>query len=220
MITLHHCHEARSMRTLWLLHEMGLDFDLRIYPFGKALRAPEYLAIHPLGRVPCLEEDGLVLFETGAITEYLVEKYPEKGLGRLPGAAERAHWLQWLHYAETVAVHGATLTQQHIVIYEDRDRSPFVMKLERRRLEKALEVLDTHLADGREYLLESGFSAIDTNVGYSVYVARHFTPLQVFPHLAAYYNRLSARPAFAKSLPETPALFRQPFYDLRDDLAS
>ena len=205
------------MRTLWLLHEMGLDFDLVIYPFGRELRAPEYLAIHPLGRVPCLQDEDFVLFETGAITQYLVEKYPEKGLGRPPGDAERPHWLQWLHYAETVAVHGATLTQQHIVIYEDKDRSPFVMKLERRRLEKALEVLDTHLADGREYLLKSGFSAIDTNVGYSAYVARHFTPLEVFPHLAAYCERLAARPAFRKSLPEKPAIFRKAFYDLPEE---
>ena len=214
MITLHHCHETRSMRTLWLLHEMGLDFDLKIYPFGKELRTPEYLAIHPLGRVPCLQDDDLILFETGAITQYLVEKYPENGLGRPPGDQERPYWLQWLHYAETVAVHGATLTQQHIVIYEDKDRSPFLMKLERRRLEKALEVLDNHLSDGRECLLESGFSAIDTNMGYSVHISRFFTPLAAFPHLSAYYDRLSARPAFKKSLPEKPAIYHKPFYEL------
>ena len=214
MITLHHCHEARSMRTLWLLHEIELDFDLKVYPFGRELRTPEYLSIHPLGRVPCLQDDGLILFETGAIAEYLVEKYPEKGLGRPPGEAERPHWLQWLHYAETVAVHGATLTQQHIVIYEDRDRSLLLMKLERRRLEKTLEVLDNHLSDGREYLLESGFSAIDTNMGYSVHISRFFTPLAAFPHLSAYYDRLSHRPAFKKSLPEKPAIYHKPFYDL------
>ncbi|MCB1421097.1 MAG: glutathione S-transferase family protein [Nitratireductor sp.] len=214
MITLHHCHEARSMRTLWLLYEMELDFELKVYPFGKELRTPEYLAVHPLGRVPCLQDEDLILFETGAITEYLVEKYPEKDLGRLPGNAERPHWLQWLHYAETVAVHGATLTQQHIVIYEDADRSPLLMKLERRRLEKTLEVLDNQLSDGREYLLESGFSAIDTNMGYSVHISRYFTPLAALPHLSAYYERLSARPAFQKSLPEKPAIYNKPFYDL------
>lgn len=213
MITLHHCHESRSMRSLWLLHEMGLDFELKVHNFGKELRDPSYLAVHPLGRVPCLVDDGQVLFETGAITQYLCETYPDSGLGRDAGHPERAEWLQWLHYAETVGVHGATLTQQHIVIFEDKDRSPLLMKLERRRLEKTLEVLDQVLAD-RDFLLKSGFSAIDTNLGYSVHIARYFTPLNAFPNLAAYYQRLSKRPAFQKSLPENPAIYQKPFYEV------
>lgn len=213
MITLHHCHESRSMRSLWLLHEMGLDFELKVHNFGKELRDPSYLAVHPLGRVPCLVHDGQVLFETGAITQYLCETYPASGLGRNIDDAERKEWLQWLHYAETIAVHGATLTQQHIVIFEDKDRSPLLMKLERRRLEKTLEVLDVALKD-REFLLESGFSAIDTNIGYSVYIARYFTPLSAFPRLEAYYDRLTKRPAFQKSIPEKPAIYMKPFYEV------
>jgi glutathione S-transferase len=215
MLVLHHCHESRSMRSLWLLNELGLDFELRVYPFGPELRSPEYLAKHPLGRVPSLEHDGRILFETGAITEYLCETFRQEaaGLFRAPGDPERADWLQWLHFAETVAVHGAALTQQHVVLFEDSMRSPVIMKLERRRLEKALEVLDRHLA-GREYLLQTGFSAVDTNVGYSVYIARFFTPLELFPNLSAYYGRLEQRPAFRASRPEGPAIYHKPFYDL------
>ena len=215
MLVLHHCHESRSMRSLWLLNELGLDFDLRVYPFGPELRTPEYLAKHPLGRVPCLEHDGRILFETGAITEYLCETCAQEAahLFRAPGDPERAEWLQWLHFAETVAVHGASLTQQHVVLFEDSMRSPVIMKLERRRLEKALEVLDNHLA-GREYLLKTGFSAVDTNVGYSVHIARFFTPLEAFPNLLAYYERLASRPAFLASLPQCPSIYHKPFYDL------
>jgi glutathione S-transferase len=216
MITLHHCHEARSMRSLWLLHEIGIDFELKVHEFGPALRDQDYLAVHPLGRVPTLVDGDSVLFETGAITEYLCETFAaETPLYRPPGHGERAEWLQWLHYAETVGVHGATLTQQHIVIREDKDRSQLLMKLERRRLEKALEVLDDHLAD-REYLMASGFSAVDTNVGYSVHIAKFFTPLEAFPDLSAYYGRLVTRPAFKKSLPPKPAIYRKSFYELPD----
>jgi len=214
MLTLHHCHEARSMRSLWLLYEIGLEFDLKIHEFGPALREPDYLAVHPLGRVPALVDGDTVLFETGAITEYLCEAYAGKTpLYRPPGDQERAEWLQWLHYAETVGVHGATLTQQHIVIREDKDRSPLIMKLERRRLEKALEILDEHLAN-RDYLLTSGFSAVDTNVGYSVHISRFFTPLEAYGNLSAYYSRLAARPAFQKALPPEPAIYRKAFYEL------
>ena len=72
MLTLHHCHEARSMRSLWLLHEMGVEFDLKIHDFGPKLRDPAYLAVHPLGRVPALVDGDTVLFETGAITRISV----------------------------------------------------------------------------------------------------------------------------------------------------
>ncbi len=212
-IILHHCHQARSVRSLWLLYEMDVPFTLVMHDFGKELRSEAYLAKHPLGRVPCLEIDGKVLFETGAITEYLCEKF-DSPLGRQVDDPERMEWLQWLHYAETVAVHGATLTQQHIVIYEDKDRSQMVMKLESRRLEKALEVLDEHL-QGREFLLRD-FSAVDVSVGFSVYVAQHFVELAQFKTLSDWYARISDREAFAKALVSNGkvAVYQNKFYGI------
>ncbi len=187
------------MRTLWLLYELGVDFELVVHDFGPELRSEAYLAKHPLGRVPALEIDDKVLFETGAITEYLCETLDSGDLFRAPGTPERMEWLQWLHYAETVAVHGAALTQQHIVIYEDKDRSPLIMKLEARRLEKTLEVLDAHLA-GRDYLL-STFSAVDIAVGYSAYVARVFVDLSQFPHVERWFAMLNRRESYQRALP-------------------
>jgi len=205
MITLYHCANARSMRSLWLLNELGLDFDLVEMPFHvKHLRTPDYLAIHPLGRVPCMVDGDLTLFESGAICQYLCERYDDGTLGRAPAHPERAEWLQWLHYAETVAVHGASMIQQTIIIAEP-DQSPVVQKLETRRLEKSLEVLDEHLAD-RDYVLASGFTAPDTNVGYSIHLGRNFTDLATFPNVKGYYDRLAARPAFQASLPTGDAV--------------
>ncbi len=214
-IILHHCHQARSVRSLWLLYEMEVPFTLVMHDFGKELRSEAYLAKHPLGRVPCLEIDGKVLFETGAITEYLCEKF-DSPLGRKAGDPERMEWLQWLHYAETVAVHGASLTQQYIVIYEDKDRSQMVMKLEARRLEKALEVLDRHL-QGREFLLKD-FSAVDISVGYSVYVAQHFVEFGQFTALSDWMVRLQNRKAFAKALSPNgkPAIYQNKIYGISE----
>lgn len=210
-IVLHHCHQARSVRSLWLLYEMDVPFTLVMHDFGKELRGEAYLAKHPLGRVPCLEIDGKVLFETGAITEYLCEKF-DSALGRKPGDPERMEWLQWLHYAETVAVHGAALTQQHIVIFEDKDRSQMIMKLEARRLEKSLEVLDAHLQD-RDFLLQ-GFSAVDISVGYSVYVAQYFVKLGQFKALSEWMDRLQSRESFIKALRPNgkAAIYQSKFY--------
>lgn len=202
------------MRSLWLLYEMDVPFTLVTHAFGKELRSDAYLAKHPLGRVPCLEIDGQVLFETGAITEYLCEKF-NSPLGRMSGEPERMDWLKWLHYAETVAVHGASLTQQHIVIFEDKDRSPMVMKLETRRLEKSLEVLDDHLS-GREYLLDN-FSAVDISVGYSVYVARHFVKLDKYKALSAWKKRLESRAGFVKAIAPMGAvsIYTKEFYEFQ-----
>lgn len=218
MIRLHHCAQARSFRTLWLMEEMGLDFDIRHYSFfDKSLRSAEYLALSPAGRVPALEIDGRVLFESGAITEYLVETRPESGLGRFPGDPERADWLEWLHFAETIGQHLASLTQQHVALREDWMKSPTVMRLEAKRLEKALEVVDRAI-EGRDWLLPSGFSAVDTNVGYGVMIARRFVPADLLPGVDAYFQRLAARPAFHRALVRdgTPEIYTRDFYEAPD----
>ena len=192
------------MRSLWLINELGLEVDVVVYAFGRELRSDDYLAHHPLGRVPCLLDDQLTLFESGAIAEYLCETYDNCRLWRAPGNSERPQWFQWVHYAETLTVHSANLTQQAIAINDPELRSVTVRKLETKRLEKAIEVLENHL-ESRDYLLDSGFSAADVGVGYSLHVGRLFTDLSVFPKVNAYYNRLASREAFKNSLPESGA---------------
>lgn len=217
MITLHHCPQARSFRTLWLLEEMGLEFDLVHHSFfSGALRDPGYLEISPAGRVPALDIDGRVIFESGAITEYLCESRDSE-LGRSVGDDERVDWLEWLHFAETIGQHLAILTQQHIVLFEDWMRSPTIMKLEAKRLAKALDVVD-HAVGQHDYLLPSGFSAVDTNVGYGVLIARHFVPLDLFAHLGGYLDRLMERPAFQAAMARDgeAEIYKKPFYQVPD----
>ncbi len=200
MITLHHVAQARSFRILWLLEEMGLEYRLRHWNFfDKSLRSDEFRALSPAARVPALEIDGQVLFESGAIIEYLLETRPHLGLLRPPGDAERAAWLQWLHFAETIGQHLANLTQHHIALREEWMRSPTVMRLEARRLEKVLEVVERSVA-GHDWLLPSGFTAVDVAVGYGVVIARRFVPPRLLPALDGYYRRIAARPAYRRAL--------------------
>jgi glutathione S-transferase len=202
------------MRSLWLLNELGVPFDVVVHAFGKNLRSDEYLKLNPSGRVPSLEIDGQTLFETGAITEFLCESFPQAGLGREAGDHERAEWLIWVHFAETITQHCAALTQQHIALYEDYMRSPIVMKLEAARIAKCYAALEGRL-QGRDYLLDSGFSAADVSCGYSAYSAQHFAKLDNFPLTAAWYARISARQAFQASLPpEGERLYARKFYEV------
>lgn len=216
MITLHHVHQSRSMRVLWLLEELDVRYSVVEHPFDKSLRAEDYLAVHPVGRIPALEMDGETLWESGAIIEVLCERFPERGLGRAQGELDRADWLIWVHFAETISQHVAALTQQHIMLYEDAMRSPVVMRLEAKRLEKCYAAIEGWLSsplDRRDYLLTSGFSAADIAVGQAVYMARHFATLDDFAETTAWYERISSRPAFHAALPRDGAgLYRRDFY--------
>ncbi|MCK0094930.1 glutathione S-transferase family protein [Yoonia sp. F2084L] len=209
MIRLHHCPQTRSMRSLWLLHELGVDFDVVEYPFDKTLREEPYRSLNPTGRVPTLEIDGVVLTESGAIAEYLCELFPQAGLGRDPSHAERPMWLNWIHFAETISQHTAALTQQHVALYDDTMRSPIVMQLEAKRLAKTLGTIEARLEG--DYLL-SDFSAADIGVGQAVYMARHFVALDDLPRVAAWFARMQARPGYLRALPEGPGLYARAFY--------
>ena len=211
MITLHHCPQTRSMRSLWLLHELGVEFDVQTYAFDKSLRDPAYLLKSPAGRVPALEIDGEAVFETGAITEVLCERFSPDGLGRPAGHPERVQWLIWVHFAETITQHSAALTQQHVALREDHMRSPIVMKLEAARIGKCYAALEARLT-GRDYLLDGGFSAADVSVGQAVYLARFFAHLDAFPAVAAWYSRITARAGFKASLPGKDTLFKGTFF--------
>lgn len=222
MITLHHVPQSRSMRVLWLLNELGVEFQVVQHPFDKSLRRPEFLSLSPAGRVPALEIEGERMFESGAMMEYLCETFPERGLGRMPGDMDRMAWLVWLHFAETISQHVAILTQQHIMLYEDHMRSPTVMQLEARRLAKCYAAIEARLStpvENRDYLLTGGFSACDIAVGQAVYMARHFARLEAFPEVQAWYDRITDRDGFRASLPG-PArtlLYDRDFYEWPDD---
>ena len=209
------------MRVLWLLNELGVDFKLRVHPFDKSLREAAYLDLSPAGRVPALEIDGEVLFESGAILQVLAARFPAAGLGRLPGDAEWGEWLVWLHFAETLSQHTAALTQQHIVLYEDVMRSPTVMKLEAARAGKCFDAIEARLSlpEPQEYLLASGFSVADIAVGQAVYMTSHFVRLEGWPAVSAWYERITVRPGFVAALPPVGAtrLYSQDFYEVWSD---
>lgn len=205
MIRLWHVAQSRSFRVLWALEEIGADYEVvRCSFFDKSLRAPEHLARSPAGRVPAIEMDGQVMCESGAILTYLAEtRAPHL---RVPeGAPGRAAFLQALHYAETLGAHLANLTQHHIVLREPSMRSPTVMRLEAKRLEKALGALGAGWVSER-------FSVADIALGYAVCLAQRFVTL---PEAAGQYlEECEARPAFRRAMGRdgTPEIYQRAFY--------
>lgn len=215
MIVLHHCPQTRSMRTLWLLQELDIEFQVHLHAFDRSLRDPQYLSLSPAGRVPALEIEGERMFETGAITQYLCERFSPDRMGRSAGSPDRMAWLVWVHFAETLSQHTAALTQQHVALREDAMRSPIVMKLEAARVGKCYDAIEARLStpvENRDYLLTSGFSAADISVGQAVYMSRFFVTLDQHPALAEWYARITERESFVKSLPTEGGIYDKDFY--------
>ncbi|MEM7709436.1 MAG: glutathione S-transferase [Pseudomonadota bacterium] len=208
MIRLHHVPQSRSDRVLWLLRELGLEVEVRVWPFDRTLRSEAFLALNPAGRVPALEIDGRSLWETGAIVELLCER--EGRLGRGAGDAERANWLIWVHFAETISQHAANLTQQHVALREDWMRSPTVMKLEAARVGKCFDAVEAGLTG--DWLL-SAFSAADVCVAQAAMMGRRFHEIGDRPRMAAWMARCEAREGWRETA-ASGGLYAEAFYDV------
>ncbi|MGR3365351.1 MAG: glutathione S-transferase family protein [Maritimibacter harenae] len=218
MIRLHAVPGSRSFRVHWLLAEMGLEPEIENYRIADgSLDTDSYRDVNPAGRVPALEIDGRTLIESGAIIEYLCETRPEHGLAPLPGDAERAEFLVWVHYSETVATCIQNLNLQQVFLPDAAMRSPTVIGIETRRLARSLKPLERHLG-GQDFLLASGFSAADIMFGFGVEAAFHYVHAAKFPALSAYSERLAQRPAYQTALaaqgPDT--IYRKDFYEVPD----
>ncbi|MCT2540797.1 glutathione S-transferase family protein [Sedimentimonas flavescens] len=213
MIRLHHVPGSRSFRVLWLLEELGEAAELRLWSLTDgSLRSPEFRALSPAGRIPALEVDGQVVFESGAIVQYLTETR-----GRLapkPGEAERAQFLEWVSFAETQASILQNLNIHHIYLRPESARSAALTKLDTKRLEVTVRALEGYL-QGREWLL-SDFSAADCMMGFNVEAMFRFVRPDAYPALAAYCARAMARPAYQRAAAKSgsSAIYTQDFYEL------
>ena len=108
MIVVHHLNNSRSQRILWLLEELGIEYRLEQYRRDTEtnLAPPELLAIHPLGKSPVMQDGDLILAESGAIIEYLIERHGGGQLKPQPGTPEYVRYLYWLHFSEgTLMLH-------------------------------------------------------------------------------------------------------------------
>ena len=218
MIRLHHVPLARSLRVLWLLEELVLDYELRYYSIRDgSMRSPEFLTLSPAGRVPVLEHQGAVWVESAAIVQMLCETYPDAGLMPGPGHPERARFLEMLSLSETVGCLLENLNLNQVFLRPPARPSPTVVKLLNARLRAALAAMESRLEG--EHLLPSGFSAADIMFAYGFELARYYVDLDAYPRLMAYWDRLRARPAYrrAKARDGKQDIYEQEFYPVPEE---
>ena len=200
VITLYHCADARSLRPLRTLEELGLDYDLKLLPFPPRVLAKEYLAINPLGTIPFFTDGDAKMTESSGICAYLVAKYGPTPLAVTPEEADYAGYLNWLFFSD------ATLTfPQTLVLRYTRLEPP-----ERRPAQAAddyakfffgrLRAVESALVD-REFLCGGRFTIADVCIAYALHLADSLPPLaeKITPNARAYLERMRQRPAFKRA---------------------
>ena len=190
---------SRAVRIAWLLEELELEYELEKYTVGdRALRTPEYYKIHPMGRIPVLEDGETRIYESGAIVQYLLARH---GNGKFVPEADDpsfAEYLQWLHYAE-----GSIMGQVNILVVETillppEKRNDVNVNRAMKLLRVALGNVDKRLQD-REYLTGS-FSGADIMTGHACFGAmKAGAEIDDYGQLKAYIDRLLERPALKKA---------------------
>ena len=214
MTVLHHVPGSRSHRVAWLLEELGEAYDTRLWSLTDGgLRSPDFRALSPAGRVPALEIDGRVIFESGAIVQYLTETRGR--LAPMPGTPERVAFLEWIHFAETQANILQSLNIHHIFLRPESARSVPLMKLDTKRLVVTMQALNAHLT-GREWLLDD-FSAVECMFGFNMDAMFRFVRPEGFAAITAWVARAQARPAHQRAVKAEGAfLYTQSFYEVPD----
>jgi glutathione S-transferase len=213
MIVVHHLNNSRSQRVLWLLEELGLDYEVRRYQRNAKtmLAPPELRAVHPLGKSPVIEDAGQVLAESGAIVEYLAERYGEGRLVPPAGTPERLRYRYWLHFAEGTAQPPLLLK----LLFDRLDKGPmpfFVRPVARAIAQRAKDTfiqpnIDRNLdfmereLEKSEWFAGAGFSAADVQMSFPLEAAVVRGGLNAKrPRLLGFLERIHARPAYRRAI--------------------
>ncbi len=200
MLKVHHLERSASERVIWLLEELEHPYQLERYRREPTLLAPpEYKALHPLGAAPVIEDDGVVLAESGAIVSYVLGRY---GNGRLTVEANEpqfARYLYWFHFANGTLQ--PSILRALLLKTLGLEASEGLAKNFSRRLTSALEYLDASLSTV-PYLAGERFTAADIMIVFSLTTMRSYHPIELepYPHVEAYLRRIGARPGYRRAM--------------------
>lgn len=213
MIIVHHLNNSRSQRVLWLLEELGLDYEVKRYERDpKTMLAPESLRkVHPLGKSPVISDGKLTVAESGAIIEYLVERYGKGRLVPAAGTPERLRYTYWLHFAEGSAMPPLLMK----LVFDRIEKSPmpfFVKPIAKAisakvkssfiepNITRQLDYMEAELGKQAWFAGEE-FSAADIQMSFPLEAAASRSGLgKSRPKLMQFLERIHQRPAYQRAL--------------------
>ncbi|MBT8087995.1 MAG: glutathione S-transferase [Gammaproteobacteria bacterium] len=213
MITVHHLENSRSQRILWLLEELGLEYEMKRYGRDKetSLAPPELKDIHPLGKAPVIVDDGTTVAESGAIIEYLVNRYDDGRLRPQHGTPESLAYTYWLHYAE--GTFAPLMIISLILNRIDTAPMPFFIKPVAKGITGKVRsgYLDANVSSNLAFMEQTlsnsrwfcgdNFTAADVQMSFPLEAAEIRIDLATdYPHVTAFLKTIRDRPAYNAAL--------------------
>ncbi len=200
MLVVHHLNNSRSQRILWLLEELGLDYDIKQYERdSNTMLAPaELKAVHPLGKSPVITDEGQTLAESGAIIDYLVERYGNGKLTPPSGTPEKLRYNYWLHYSEgsVMPILVMKLVLDNFELGNSAASSQFVAP----QIKLHFDYLESELSKN-PWFVGDEFTAADVQMSFPVEAAAAQIGLDAsYPNLKDFLQRIHARPAYGRAL--------------------
>jgi glutathione S-transferase len=197
MITVHHLDNSRSQRILWLLEELGLEYNIVFHKRESSGFGPASLkAVHPLGKAPVVDLDGQVVAESGAAVELITRRY---GAGRLmpaPASRDYVRYIEWLHYPEGSVSLATSMTLFGRVFGVD---NAIYKGYVQSQVDLHLGYIASELKD-RDFLIGSDLTAADIQLTFTLQAARRSKLLEPHAGLRAYVERMEARPAYQRGI--------------------
>ena len=194
---------SRGRVVRWMLEEVGQPYRTELLDYGTTMKAPAYLAINPMGKVPAIRHGDIVVTEGAAICAYLADAFPEARLAPLPGDRLRGPYYRWLFFAAGPIEAAVSNKAMGFVVPEERERM-----IGYGRLEQVIDALEAAVSRD-EYLVGDSFTAADVYVGSHIDFGLQFGTIEKRPAFERYRQRLSARPAALRAKEIDDALAAQ-----------
>ena len=195
---------SRGRIARWMLEEVGRPYRIESLDYSGAMKSPAFLAVNPMGKVPALVHDGVVVTETAAICAYLADAFPEAGLAPAPSDPTRGAYYRWLFFAAGPVEHAVTNAGLKVVVPPGKERMAGYGSLA-----VTLDTLEAAVT-GREYLAGDRFSAADVYAGSQIGFGLQFRSMEARPAFVTYWERLTARPAYKRAAELDNALMPAP----------
>lgn len=196
MIKIYHAKGTRGLRVMWLCEELNIDYEIQNVDFSKEFRFSEqWLKINPLGKLPSLRDGDILLFESCAMIQYILDKYGRGKLQPSPSTTSYAYFLQWLWFSEATFARPIGEIVNHRREFPDEQEIPEVVQEMQSRIYKCLDALNEAL-EGKDFILGKDFTAADISLGYSLLIAQNRIDKEFPEKVDKYWGNISSRRAF------------------------